>query len=49
MPASVVDHIVPITGADDPRFYDERNHQALCGSCHDAKRQREAMAGKVRA
>lgn len=39
--ANVTDHIVPTTGARDPRFYDRKNHQALCHPCHNAKRQRE--------
>ena len=39
--AEVVDHIIPIRGAHDPRFYDATNHQALCQRCHQAKRQRE--------
>jgi 5-methylcytosine-specific restriction endonuclease McrA len=43
-PATVVDHITPIRGASDPNFYRESNHQALCSSCHDAKRGREAHA-----
>jgi 5-methylcytosine-specific restriction endonuclease McrA len=38
----VTDHIVPVTGPDDPRFYDESNHQSLCNRCHNRKRQREA-------
>lgn len=42
----VVDHIVPVSGPHDPRFYDPSNHQLLCDGrgygCHDAKRQREA-------
>ena len=41
-PMYVVDHIVPVTGPDDPTFDDPRNHQALCERCHNAKRQREA-------
>jgi 5-methylcytosine-specific restriction protein A len=41
-PMYVVDHIVPVTGAQDVRFYDETNHQSLCERCHNAKRQREA-------
>jgi 5-methylcytosine-specific restriction protein A len=41
-PTQVVDHIVPVTGAQDVRFYDETNHQALCERCHNRKRQREA-------
>ena len=44
--ATVVDHIMPVTGADDPRFYDPTNHQALCERCHNVKRQREAMGGR---
>ena len=43
---TVVDHIVPITGPDDPHFYDPRNHQLLCERCHNAKRQREAQVGR---
>ena len=41
VPATVVDHIVPVSGPYDERFFDERNHQSLCASCHNAKRQRE--------
>lgn len=41
----VVDHIMPVSGPHDPRFYDPANHQLLCDGrgcgCHDAKRQRE--------
>ena len=43
-PARVVDHIVPVHGADDKRFWLTSNHQALCEQCHNAKRQREAGA-----
>lgn len=32
-----VDHIVPVTGPDDPRFLDETAVQTLCRSCHAAK------------
>jgi 5-methylcytosine-specific restriction enzyme A len=42
VPMYVVDHIVPVTSAQDPRFYDETNHQALCEPCHNRKRQRES-------
>lgn len=38
---TVVDHIIPVTGPDDPRFYNPLGHQLLCESCHNAKRQRE--------
>jgi 5-methylcytosine-specific restriction enzyme A len=41
-PTQVVDHIQPVTSAQDVRFYDETNHQALCERCHNAKRNREA-------
>nr|DAZ00322.1 MAG TPA: HNH endonuclease [Caudoviricetes sp.] len=35
-PATVVDHIIPHRG--NPRlFWDERNWQPLCKSCHDRK------------
>ena len=44
--ARVLDHIVPITGKDDPRRLDPTNVQWLCdgatgNGCHDRKRQRE--------
>jgi 5-methylcytosine-specific restriction endonuclease McrA len=47
----VVDHIEPVDGKDDPRFWDQANHAGLCDRCHDLKRQRESMAarGQVRA
>ena len=45
--ATLTDHIVPATGPDDSRFFDESNYQALCEACHNAKRQREAMGGQV--
>jgi 5-methylcytosine-specific restriction protein A len=32
-----VDHIVPVTGPDDPLFWDESNHQSLCHTCHSRK------------
>jgi 5-methylcytosine-specific restriction protein A len=32
--ATVVDHIEPINGANDPLFYLVSNHQALCRDCH---------------
>ncbi|MCH7573597.1 MAG: HNH endonuclease [Candidatus Marinimicrobia bacterium] len=35
--ATVVDHVVPHQGPDDPRFWDPGNHQALCKRCHDRK------------
>jgi 5-methylcytosine-specific restriction protein A len=45
-PAQCVDHIVPICGPNDPRFYDRSNHQSLCNSCHAVKRQRESMEAR---
>ena len=44
IPADTVDHIVPVTGPDDPTFWDRSNHQALCRSCHSRKTRREANA-----
>jgi hypothetical protein len=40
--ATVVDHITPVTGKDDPTFYEGAGHQSLCDPCHQAKRQRES-------
>ncbi len=37
VPATDVDHIVPVTGPDDPRFWAPANHQSLCHDCHSAK------------
>jgi 5-methylcytosine-specific restriction endonuclease McrA len=47
----MIDHIVPVTGPDDPRFWDMSNHQALCSrahGCHDRKRQREGRTGGIK-
>lgn len=40
-PANVVDHITPVTGADDPLFWDTDNHQPMCDRCHNTKRATE--------
>lgn len=40
-PATVVDHIIPVTGADDPLFWDTDNHQPMCDRCHNIKRATE--------
>lgn len=40
--SQVVDHIVPVAGPRDPRFWDRANWQGLCDTCHNAKRQRES-------
>src|SRR5688572_12191480 len=34
VPATVVDHIVPVIGPDDPMFYSTEAHQSLCERCH---------------
>ncbi len=39
-PATVVDHIVPHKG-DMKRFWDRRNWQPLCTTCHSSTKQRE--------
>ncbi len=48
-PASVVDHIVPVYGPDDPTFYEDHAMQSLCATCHNAKRQREQQLAVRRA
>lgn len=35
--ATLVDHIVPVTSAGDPLFYEPTNHQSLCRDCHSVK------------
>lgn len=40
-PTYVVDHIEPITGPDDPLFWEPSNHQPLCERCHNIKRATE--------
>ena len=35
--ATVVDHIIPVNGPNDPLFWDEDNHQSLCRDCHTYK------------
>ena len=47
--ATLVDHIIPITGKTDPRRFDVANLQGLCDPCHNAKRQREGLRAKRRA
>jgi 5-methylcytosine-specific restriction protein A len=36
-PSEHVDHVIAVNGADDPLFWDEDNHMALCASCHSRK------------
>lgn len=40
-PSEHTDHIVPISGPHDPRFYDESNLQALCAHHHRVKTAKE--------
>jgi 5-methylcytosine-specific restriction endonuclease McrA len=40
---NTLDHIKPVDGPDDPRFYVESELQYLCGVCHQRKRQRESQ------
>lgn len=35
--ATDVDHITPVTGPDDPLFWETSNHQGLCHSHHSRK------------
>ena len=35
--ATDVDHIVRVSGPDDPRFFDETAVQSLCHACHARK------------
>lgn len=35
--AQCVDHIEPVSGPDDPKFWIVANHQGLCNSCHSIK------------
>lgn len=32
-----VDHIIPVDGPNDPRFWDHKNHQGLTHECHSRK------------
>jgi 5-methylcytosine-specific restriction protein A len=36
-PSEHTDHIIAVSGADDPLFWQEDNHQALCAPCHSKK------------
>lgn len=38
--ATCVDHIVAVTGPDDPRFFDPTNHQSSCSHCNTVKGKR---------
>jgi len=42
--ATDVDHIQPVTGPDDPLFWDPTNHQPLAHACHSRKTRIEQNA-----
>lgn len=42
------DHIEPVSGADDPRFYDRTNIQFLHAGCHSEKTIEDRKSGKTR-
>ena len=47
VPATDVDHIVPVDGPDDPLFWEQTNHQGLCHSHHSSKTAKERGFGKA--
>lgn len=47
-PTELVDHIVPVTGPDDPLFWSETNHQPICRECHAVKTAQEGRTAKHR-
>lgn len=46
--ATVVDHIVPFKGREDPRRLDADNLQSLCETCHNAVKQAQDKGGGLR-
>ena len=46
VPAEVVDHIEPHRG-DMGKFWDSKNWQSLCKTCHDGAKQRQEKSGVV--
>jgi 5-methylcytosine-specific restriction enzyme A len=42
-----VDHIRPVTGPNDPGFWDPTNHQPICRSCHAVKTQAEGRTQRA--
>jgi 5-methylcytosine-specific restriction protein A len=46
--ATMVDHIQPIRGADDPLFWQVSNHQGLSRRCHAIKTAEDKMMGLTR-
>jgi len=45
--AEATDHIIPVTGPDDPLFWDSSNHQSLCRSCHSSKTATESNGMEI--
>jgi 5-methylcytosine-specific restriction protein A len=39
--AECVDHIEAVEDRNDPKFWDENNHQSLCNTCHNVKSEAE--------
>jgi len=48
IPATLVDHIEPVHGPTDPKFYCLSNLQPLCRACHAQKTWGDTRAGKNR-
>jgi len=47
--AAEVDHIIPVSGPNDPLFWDAKNHQSLCRACHAKKTALENRGPKASA
>lgn len=43
-----VDHRIPVTGPDDPKFWDPSNHVALTHECHSRKTREDMAKGLTR-
>jgi 5-methylcytosine-specific restriction protein A len=46
-PSRRVDHIIPVEGPTDRRFWDSKNHQALCPGCDAIKTRVTQPHGRV--
>jgi 5-methylcytosine-specific restriction enzyme A len=46
--ATLVDHIIPVQSADDPLFWDPKNHWGLSRRCHGIKTQDDIKKGLTR-
>lgn len=44
-PSEEVDHIIPVSGPEDPLFWQGSNHQGLTRACHAAKTQQDRAKG----